>query len=753
MMKNNTTKLMAAVIMVLFIGVFLLLTGRFLYIQAAGEVHDVSLEEWAKEVRTSSYTLPSKRGEILDSNGMTLAYDMPTYRIYAVVNDVYTKDEDDPQHVVDPSYTAQLLAPILEIEESYILERLNKGLSNEKAHQVEFGAVGKGISLQKKDEINALDIPGIGFIEESTRYYPNGMFAPHIIGFAREEKIESEDEDEEPTIEMKGITGIEREMNDILKGVDGFISYERDIFNKKLLDANEVITQPQDGDNIYLTIDQKIQTILEDVMSQVEEQYEPERMTAIVMDPKTGEIVAMGNRPSYNPNNPADVKNWYNDAISSPFEPGSTIKMFTWASAIEEGVYNGTEGFKSGTYRVSDRIQPIHDHNNGKGWGTISYDEGFARSSNVATSKLVWEKLGTDTFREYLNAFHLDEKTEIDLPGEITGEIQYDWPRDKLSTSFGQGSTFTPIQLMKAATAIANDGKMMKPYVIKKIVDSTSNEIIEETKPELVAEPISKETAEEVRRLLKLVVQSDYGTGRMYNIDSYSVAGKTGSAEIPNPEGGYLYGHGNAVYSFLGMAPADDPQLIMYVSVKQPKLDTENGIEYGSAPVSFIFNNVMETSLHYMNIEPDKENNIKNETIEFPDIKNQSVSTIRELLQSMGLRVTVVGSGDKLISSSSSEGEELLPNERVILITDKPTMPNIIDWSLRDVLKLSNLLDLNLQVNGQGYVYEQSIDEGSSISSNQKLVVELLPPNTKLEEEIEEESIESVNEEDNSNPE
>src|SRR5699024_1289074 len=350
----------------------------------------------------------------------------------------------------------------LDIDESKLLSKLEKGIENEQ-FQVEFGNAGKHLSQKTKDKIDELELPGIGFEKESIRYYPNGVFAPHIIVFARE--TEETDEQEEHPQEIKGITGIEQEMDELLTGKDGHISYRRDKDNKKLLDPEEVIQKPEEGKDIYLTIDQKVHTLLEDAMAQVETEYNPERITAIVMDAETGEVVAMWNRPSYNPNAPEDVENWYNDAISIPFEPGSTMKMFTWAAAIEEGVYKGDISYKSGSYRINERIAPIHDHNGGEGWGSITYDEGFIRSSNVATAKLVWEKIGPEIYLDYLKAFGFDEPTGIDLPGETAGQILYNWPREKVTTGFGQGTTLTPIQQMKAATAIANGGKMLQPYV------------------------------------------------------------------------------------------------------------------------------------------------------------------------------------------------------------------------------------------------------------------------------------------------
>jgi penicillin-binding protein 2B len=723
MKKNKTTHAMAGVLMVIFIMAFLIVTGRFLYIQASGVVEGVSLDEWATKVRTTSYTIDSERGKIYDKNGMTLAYDMPTFRMYAIVDERYSENLEEKQHVVDPVETAEKLAPLLNAEKDYILERLNSGIENDLS-QVEFGAIGKEISLQIKDDIQALKLPGIRFVQENIRYYPNGMFASHIIGFARETEMKTED----ATIkEITGVTGIESEMNDLLKGIDGKISYQRDIYNKKLLDPSEVIQMPDNGDDVYLTIDQKIQTLVEDVMTQVEEKYKPERMTAIVMNPKTGEIVAMSNRPSYNPNNPANVLNWYNDAISTPFEPGSAVKMFTWAAAIESKVYNGDEGYMSGKYQISDRVSPIHDFNR-KGWGTISFDEGFARSSNVAAAKLVWEKMGPDTFLEYLKAFDFDKPTGIDLPGEVQGQILYNWPLEKITTSFGQGSTATPIQIMKAATAIANDGKMLKPYIIDRIVDPDTNNVIENHEPEVVGEPISKETAEQMRELLVSAVQSEHAVGSRFNLDDYSVGGKTGTAQIPDPNGGYLTGHENYVFSFLGMAPSDDPKLMMYVSVKQPNLEFESGIEPGSAPVSFIFNNVMENALHYLSIAPDKGETSTVNVYEIPNVEGKSVASITDSLSKAGVDYTVIGEGTKVVQLSAEVGTKILPNEKVLILTDNPTMPNIIGWSLRDVLKLGEMLSFDIEILGNGYVVTQSIEEGQNVDKGTYLGIELKTP-------------------------
>lgn len=731
MKKNKNTHLVAGILMIFFIIIFLVITGRFLYIQISGEIDDVSLADWAKEKRMSTYYLNSERGKIIDSNGMILAHDRTKYKIYAVVAG-NVEDKKNYKHVEDIEGAAKSLAPLLEVEESFIFERLKKGLDDKK-YQVEFGKAGKNLSKQTHDEIVDLNIPGILFEEESIRYYPNGEFASHILGFARVESIEKEDE--EITEEIIGVTGIENEMNELLNGEDGYISYQRDRYNKKLLDPEEIVKKPVNGNDIYLTIDQKIQVLLEDVMSEVEEAYTPERISAIVMHAKTGEIIAMSNRPSYNPNNPVDVENWYNDVISTPFEPGSTMKMFTWAAAIDAGVYNGNETYQSGSYKINPRVRKVSDHNQGKGWGTITFDEGFKRSSNVAASKLVWEKIGTENFLEYLNAFDFDKKTGIDLPGEVQGEILYRYPLEKLTTSFGQGTTVTPIQQVKAASAIINDGKMLQPYVIKKIVNPDTGTVLEEKTPQIVGEPISKETADQVKELLDSVVNSEHGTGQPYKLDAYSVIGKTGTAQVPNPGGSpsYLSGHGNNIYSFLGMAPKDDPELIMYVSVNQPKLEPN---EAGSAPVAHIFKSVMEHSLHYLNIVPDIENEDPVRTVEIPKLIGEDTASIQAKLEEKGLNVTIIGKGNKIAKASAMAGEEILASDRLILITDKPVMPDIIGWSLRDVQKFASLMEFKLEPIGNGYVITQSIKKGTKIKKDDYLGVELNVPKQSLKDKV-----------------
>lgn len=709
MKKNKSTQRMAMFLLSAFALLFLVLAGRFLFIQASGEVAGVNLKEFAESKRTDSYTLEATRGKILDRNGMELAYDQPTYSIYAIVSEKYSADKDHPIHVTDVDKTAEEIADIIDADTEDLKERLQKGI-DEGLWQVEFGSAGRGLSQDQKKQIEDLDLPGIQFTEEAERFYPNGTFASQIIGLAqRKDGV------------ITGMTGIEQQLNDQLAGKNGNISYERDGYGYKLLNPSEEVQAAQDGDNVYLTIDQKIQTLLEDTLTQVDEKWNPKKISAVVMDPKTGEIVAMSNRPSYDPNNPENVENWYNDSISNPMEPGSTMKMFTVASAIEEGKWNPDEKYKSGSYKPDSKTT-ISDWNKG-GWGSITYLEGMQRSSNVMVANLVANKIGEDKFLEYLKKFHFDQKTGIDLPGEIPGTILYNYQSEKISTSYGQGTTATPIQMITAASAIANDGKMVTPHIIDKIVNPDTKKVVEQKKTELEGKPISKDTADETLKILESVVTSKHGTGKPFKLDDYSVAGKTGTAQIPNPNGGgYMLGKNNYLFSFLGMAPADDPELIMYVSVLQPELKET---ETGSEPSAFIFKNVMENALHYMDISPDQADD-KNEVSEkrIPDIEGMSTRATKKALEDTGMDVVVVGEGDKVSTTNVESGQTVLEGERAVIVTDKPTMPDINGWSMREVLELGELLQLDVETINSGYAKTQSIKKGTKLSKNDYLAVE-----------------------------
>ncbi|QBK25549.1 penicillin-binding protein [Ureibacillus thermophilus] len=698
-------------------GLFFALFLRILYIQATGQVEGEELKARAAALYQKEAVLTAERGKILDRNGNIIAEDTLSYRLIAVVNPAATTNKEKPQHVVDPEETAKVLAKYIAMDESEIYKILTKRRPDGRYYyQVEFGAAGRGISHEVKTKIENEKLPGIKFVSDTKRYYPNGVFASHLIGFTQREKKG------DGTFISVGKMGLELTYNKQLTGQNGKIEYESDAYHYLIPNREKMVQPAKNGNNIYLTIDKTIQNFLEDAMTKVHKEYNPEAMVGIVADAKTGEILAMSQRPTFNPETREGLENnWLNYVIQEVIEPGSTMKTFTLAAAIESGHWNPNATYQSGAYKVLDRT--IRDHNT-YGWGRITYLEGFQRSSNTAMANLL-EIMGNDTFMKYLNAFGFGQKTGIDLPGEVTGTILTRYPINYVTTSFGQGSTVTPIQLVQAMTAITNDGVMMQPYVIDKIVDSTTGKVIEEHKPKEKGKPISASTAKQVREILASTVTSEVGTARNYKIDGYEVAGKTGTAQIPNPNGkGYLYGKNNYLYSFLGMAPADNPRLIVYVAVKRPKLkDTE----VGSEPVAKVFNPVMENSLKYLNIDPEDVKPV--ETVKIRNYIGKNAVNIQHELESQGLKPIVIGEGGEITDQYPKEGIALLKNNLVFLKTDGVvTLPSFENWSLRNLLIYKAMSGINIEIVGEGYVESQSVTENTVISDSSPVVVKLKTP-------------------------
>jgi penicillin-binding protein 2B len=715
----------AAVLFVIFSLLFFILIFRFVSIQVTGEIHGQALAAKAQQKYTNEKVIEAVRGTIFDRKGEVVAEDTTAYTLVAILDDSVTTNKKKPKHVTDPAMTASKLAKYIGMSESEIYNRLNK----KGPFQVEFGKAGRDISNQTKREIEELKLPGIIFLRDSKRFYPNGIFSSHLVGFV--EKKETKDK----KIITSGKLGIEKTLNDELTGKNGSLSFESDLWGFLLPDGEKKITPAQNGDNVYLTIDKKIQTFVEDAVNRVEEEYKPKNIIVVVADPKTGDILGMAQRPTFHPTTREGLdKSWHNDVVEKPIEPGSTMKIFTLAAAIEEKKWNPNELYKSGSYKVTEKSGSIGDHNGRQGWGTISFLEGIQRSSNVAVAKLVNEKIGTEKFREYLTSFGFDKPTGIDLPNEAVGKIQYQWPIEKITTSYGQGSTVTPIQLVQAATAVANDGKMMKPRVIDKVVDSTTGKIVKETKPEPAGQPISAETAKEVRNVLETVITSEHGTGKSYAIEGYKVAGKTGTANLTE-NGKYLDGANDYLFSFMGMAPKDDPKLVVYVAVQQPEVDH---YYKGSIPVSTIFKSVMKSSLQYLNIKPASMEKADSSSV--PDISGMDAAEAKKLLESKGFETVIIGNGNQVEDQLPKADTIALEGEKVIIKTSGvKTYPDLTNWSLRDVMKLAQITDVKLNKAGSGYVTKQNLKPGSPINEGENLIVELETPLQQFEKSLKKE--------------
>lgn len=702
----------ALVLFIIFGVIFLSVIGRFFYMQVVGDVNGVPLAVKAAKQHLRSSVIEANRGSILDQKGEVIAKDTASYTLAAVLDPKQTVDAKNPHHVVEKEETAALLAKYLPMKEADILKKLQK----KNLFQVEFGKAGKNLSAEVKDKIEASKLPGLVFTKQAERFYPNGVFASHLIGYAQQE------EGKDGISKLIGKMGIEKAYNDILTGKNGSINYDADKYGYILPNTKSTVKEAQDGQDIYLTLDKKIQTFLEDTLNTVDAKYNPKNMMAVVMNPKTGEILAMSQRDTFNPTTKEGLTNqWANLPVEITYEPGSVMKIFSLASAIDLGVYHPNAYYQSGTYNVGSI--PIHDHNAGVGWGSITYREGVERSSNVAFAKLL-AGMGPDKFKTYLQNFGFGAKTGIDLPNEATGKILFDRRIEQVTTVFGQGTTVTMMQMLQGATAIASDGTMKQPYVVSKIVDPNTGKVTE-TKPVTTGKPISAATAKQTREELRNVITGKVGTGKLYAIDGYDIAGKTGTSQIPNPNGGgYMTGNDNYIFSFMGMAPAKDPELVMYVTMQQPQL---SGTETGGKAVSEVFNPVMKNSLQYLNIK--SADTAKLKSVEMTSMAGKTPDVAKKELEAKKLIPVVIGNGKKIVQQLPLAGEKILEGQRVILMTEGDmTIPDMKDWAKNDVLKVSEITGVPFTINGDGYVLKQSLSAGSVLNDKSQVTIDLTTP-------------------------
>lgn len=536
------------------------------------------LQEKATHVWNRNEILRPERGKLYDRNGVAMAYDAPAYTVVA------TLSKKDPNHVEDPVETARRLAPVLDISESVLYKQLTR-----EAYQVELRQGGWKIDAEKAETIKSLDLPGIHLMEETRRFYPNKVMGAHILGYV--------------DLEGNAKMGLELSLDEHLKGTDGKSRFVKDARGIPLPNGELEYIPAENGADVYLTIDRNVQSFVEQALDKAQAAYEPKRMVAIVSDPNTGEILAMAVRPGFDPNQYWEIENYNNYAVSYPFEPGSTFKIITLAASIEEGLFNPNETYVSGTYWVKGSRIPVRDHNNGRGWGKITFLEGVQHSSNVLFAKLGAERLGQEKLIHYIHKFGFAKKTGIELPGEVVGRVPAVSDRipvrDLAAISFGQAVSVTPIQQVAAVGAIANGGKMMPLTIIQRI-EKDGKVLRQFTKPE-GERVIREETSRQVREILESVVTD--GSGRAAYLEGYRVAGKTGTAQKFDEKSGQLI-EGEYIASFIGFAPADDPAILVYVAVDAPK----EGY-YGGTVAAPIFQEIMRNTLHYLQVPTTKTDN------------------------------------------------------------------------------------------------------------------------------------------------
>ena len=505
----------------------------------------------------------ARRGSIFDQQGNPIAMDTTSYSLFAVLR----SDWGDTNLVKDPDVTAKALAKHLGLDRDKILAQLTQN----NVYQVEFGNAGQHLSSETKKAIEAENLPGLVFVSETTRKYVNDVYASHLIGYAT---AAAKEEDQPLSAQvLDGKLGLEAAYNVSLSGQDSNQSSSRQLIGKDL----------------HLTLDSRLQNKLEELMSQYQTTYQPEALQAYLVEAKTGKLVAASQRPSFNLNSREGIEaEWKNLMVEEAYEPGSTIKILTMSVAYDRQLYKPGELYQSGSIQVYDQV--VKDYNK-VGWGQISFEEGLARSSNVAMVNLV-NRMGDQEWVKKLGDFGFGKGTDFGLENETTGNFQFDNPVSRIMSGFGQGFSATPIQLLQAYSSIGNQGQMLKVQVVQGL-DSAG-----EFQSRILGKPISKEAANHVLQLMVDTVEKPYGTAVSFRNPYVKVAAKTGTAQIADPNGsGYLTGANDYYHSVVTFFPADNPKYMLYMAMKRPQQD--HGL-LGSQILGKLFNDYIE----YIMVKP-----------------------------------------------------------------------------------------------------------------------------------------------------
>jgi stage V sporulation protein D (sporulation-specific penicillin-binding protein) len=604
---------------------FLVLIVRLGYVQfVLGDwLTDKAKDSWSRNI-----PFEAKRGDILDRSGIPLATNISAPSVLVV-----------PRQIEDPVSASEKLAAALNMDQKKVYGILTKKSSTQWIHPE-----GRKLTNEKANEIRSLRIPGIYIAEDNKRHYPFGSYLSHVLGFAG--------------IDNQGLTGLEKYYDEQLKGEKGGVEFYADAKGNRMPFLSDDYTPPVDGLNLKLTIDTNIQTIMERELDIAEATYNPDGAIAIAMNPNTGEILAMSSRPDFNPedfrNVPPEIYN-QNKPVWSQYEPGSTFKIITLAAALEEGKVNLEEEEFNDPGSIEVAGTRLRCWKKG-GHGHQTFLEVVENSCNPGFVVL-GQRLGKETLFSYINKFGFGKKTGIDLQGEGTGIL---FPLDRVgplelaTTAFGQGVAVTPIQQVAAVSAAVNGGYLYEPYLAKEWIDPVSGEVVERVQPNMKTQVISEKTSKQVREALESVVAK--GTGKNAFVDGYRVGGKTGTAQKA-VNGQYL--KDNHIVSFIGIAPSDDPQIVVYVAIDNPK----GTLQFGGVVAAPIVGTIIGDSLQAMGVEKrttqiEKEKAWNDEElIEMPNLVGKTKQDIRESYYN--LKIDAAGEGDIIVHQAPQPGVKI----------------------------------------------------------------------------------------------
>jgi len=658
----------------------------FIQVVKGEEYQKMALPQWTLDV-----SLSGKRGYIFDRNGKVLAENASVSKISVIPKEI----PDSKRQVV-----AETLASILGLDRQKVLERI----SNKNLQEV---LIAKQVDEEKSKAILRLNIDGVIVSEDMKRFYPEGTLACHVLGFTG--------------IDNQGLDGVELVFDNFLRGIPGKSTTPMDAIGRKIDTGEEEYFEPLPGYNVVLTIDETIQHFTEKALNQAMVHSKPSKgAVAIVMDPKTGEILALANRPNFDPNNPFEgpeeewYRRWRNKAISDSYEPGSVFKTITASAALEEKVVSLHEQFYCPGYTTvaGHRINCWATH------GSEDFVKGVQNSCNVVFVT-VGQRLGVEKLYKYIRDFGFGKTTGILLPGEAPGLVLPEervGPVELATNSFGQGIAVTPLQMITAVAAIANGGKLMQPQIVKAIVDS-KGKVVKEFKPKIVRRVISEETSATMREILKSVVAE--GTGKAGYIEGFDVAGKTGTTEKYMP--------GKYVASFVGFAPADDPKVIVLVVIDEPNNPETH---FGSQLAAPVVKSILDDTLKYLEVKPKGVK--KPETVMVPDVRNMKLYEAERIILENKLDFILQGNGDTVFDQVPKPGALVNENTKIILYlngvsTEEVVVPDLKGKSVKEATEILNSLGLRIKIKGTGFAVDQSPKEGTLVKKGEVVEVEFRP--------------------------
>ena len=667
----------------------------------------------------------AKRGTIYDRNHQVIAQEVDAWTIVAYLDESVVDENGDPDYVKDAEKTAEKLCKVLPDAKESNVEKILEKAMDQGLSQTELGTGTKRLDEETMEKIKDLDLPGIDFIETTNRYYPTTPYSSTMVGFA------AYDEDEQKIV---GKMGLEQTMNDILAGEDGHVQYQQTVDGSILPGTTTVYKEAVDGDNVVLTLDSSLQSVVEKAMEETIENNRATSAWAVVMEVETGKILAWASYPTYDQNEHKEIPS-YTDAVSSMvYEPGSVMKPFTYATAIDTGTFPYNTMYRAGSFEygydaannkinrvsgVATGYPTIYDAQ-GNDYGTLTFEDGLALSSNVGICELLANYMNYDSLGKYLDRFGFFQETGIPYISEQTGTKNIDVPMDYLRTGFGQSSSITVLQLMQAYSAIFNDGVMVRPYVVDSIEDAKTGEVKKQYSTKAKGTPISKETANKVTEMMKHVLDEGM-SGDRFAIDGVSMAAKTGTGEIYNVEQG-KYDTVNYTSSVMAAAPAEDPKIMVYWGMIGPNYEAYSAKQ---------FQDIMRAALIAYGVSSETKESDKTqeeekwETYTMPNLVNHSVSYAGSKTENWKCQMVYIGGGSTILRQYPQAGSTISSQDRVFLLTDGNviTMPDMTGWTRKDITAFWELTGIQIQTDGYGVVSSQSVEPETPISTDTAISV------------------------------